>query len=159
MMKTQLKKILPVIGWREWISLPDLDVKSIKVKVDTGARSSSLHAINQRIFEHDGEKWVRFQVDSLQDTTDHTVKAEAKIIDFRSVRSSSGVAEMRPVIETRIKLLDRIWPIELTLSNRDSMGFRMLLGRQAFRKKFFVDAGRSYYGGKPKNKKFQKKNL
>nr|WP_320014664.1 RimK/LysX family protein [uncultured Desulfobacter sp.] len=141
---------LPVIGWREWISLPDLGVKSIKVKVDTGARSSSLHAIKQKIFERDGEKWVRFQINPLQDTTDDKVTAEAEIMDFRSVKSSSGVAEMRPVIKTRIKLFDRVWPIELTLSNRDAMGFRMLLGRQAFRKKFFVDAGRSYYGGKLK---------
>lgn len=151
-MKTKSKPDLPLIGWREWISLPDLKIKSIKVKVDTGARSSSLHAIRQKIFERDREKWVRFQINPMQDTTTDKVTAEAKIIDFRSVRSSSGVAEMRPVIETRIKLLDRIWPIELTLSNRDAMGFRMLLGRQAFRKRFYVDAGRSYYGGKIKNK-------
>ncbi len=150
------KAPLPVIGWREWISLPDLGVKSIKVKVDTGARSSSLHAIRQRVFERDGEKWVRFLINPLQDTTDNKAKAEAKIIDFRSVRSSSGVAERRPVIETRIKLLNRVWPIELTLSNRDAMGFRMLLGRQAFRKKFYVDAGRSYYGSKPKKEKLKK---
>ena len=152
-MTAKKKPALPVIGWREWISLPDLGVDSIKVKVDTGARSSSLHAIRQRIFERDGDKWVRFQINPLQDKTERKVSAEAKIIDFRSVRSSSGVAEMRPVIETRIKLLDHSWPIELTLSNRDAMGFRMLLGRQAFRKKFFVDAGGSYYGGKRKRKK------
>lgn len=156
-MKKQIKQVLPVIGWREWISLPDLGVDAIKVKVDTGARSSSLHAIRQKIVERDGEKWVQFQINPIQDTADNRVKAEAKIIDIRSVRSSSGVAELRPVIKTRIKLLDRIWPIELTLSNRDAMGFRMLLGRQAFRNKFFVDAGRSFYGGKPKSKKRLKK--
>ena len=147
-MTIKTRSILPVIGWREWIKLPDLGVESIKVKVDTGARSSALHAIRQKIFQRDGEKWVRFQINPLQHTTDHQVTAEAKIIDFRSVRSSSGVSEKRPVIKTRINLLGRIWPIELTLSNRDAMGFRMLLGRQAFRKKFCVDAGRSYYGGK-----------
>ena len=155
-MTIKTKPVLPVIGWREWISLPDLGVQSIKVKVDTGARSSSLHAIRQKIFERDGEKWVRFQINPLQDTVDSKVTTEAKIIDFRSVKSSSGVSEMRPVIKTRIKLLDRLWLIELTLSNRDAMGFRMLLGRQAFRKKLLVDAGRSFYGGKIKSKKMKR---
>lgn len=152
-MKTFDKKSLPVIGWREWISLPDLGVEAIKVKVDTGARSSSLHALKQKIFTRDGEKWVQFQINPVQHKKENKVKAEAKIIDFRSVRSSNGVTDMRPVIHTNIVLLNHIWPIELTLSNRDEMGFRMLLGRQAFREKFYVDAGRSYYGGKPKNKK------
>lgn len=155
-MTTDTQPALPVIGWREWIALPDLGVKSIKVKVDTGARSSSLHAIKQKIFERDGEKWVRFQINPLQDKIDNKVNAQAKIVDFRSVRSSNGVTELRPVIKTKIKLLGVIWPIELTLSNRDEMGFRMLLGRQAFRKKFYVDAGRSFYGGKPKKKKLKK---
>lgn len=158
-MAINTKPLLPVIGWREWISLPDLGVTSIKVKVDTGARSSSLHAINQRLFERDEEKWVRFQINPLQDSTTNKVNVEAKVIDFRSVRSSSGVSEMRPVIATRIEILGQLCSIELTLSNRDAMGFRMLLGRQAFRKKFFVDAGGSYYGGKPQNKKLNKKNI
>ncbi len=157
-MKTAEKKALPVIGWREWVSLPDLGVKKIKVKVDTGARSSSLHAIKQKIFVRDGEKWVRFQINPVQHKTVNKIKAEAKILEFRSVKSSSGAAEERPVIKTRLKLLDIVWPIELTLSNRDEMGFRMLLGRQAFRQRFYVDAGRSYYGGKPKKKKSPKKN-
>lgn len=138
---------LPVIGWREWISLPNLGVKAIKVKVDTGARSSSLHAVKQRIFERDGEKWVHFYINPVQHKAENKIKAESKILEFRSVRSSSGVADMRPVILTDIKLLGLVWPVELTLSNRDEMGFRMLLGRQAFRNKFYVDAGRSYYGG------------
>lgn len=150
-MKTSKKSVLAVIGWREWVSLPDLGVAQIKVKVDTGARSSSLHATKIRMFERDGEKWVRFQINPDQDRTDNKINAEAKIIDLRSIRSSSGAAEMRPVIKTRIQLLNRNWSIELTLSNRDEMGFRMLLGRQAFRKKFYVDAGRSFYGGKSKN--------
>lgn len=148
-----------VIGWREWIALPDLGVDAIKVKVDTGARSSSLHAVKQRIFERDGEKWVRFQINPVQHTMDRKVMAEARVMEFRSVRSSSGEEQMRPVIKTRIKMLGRTWPIEVTLSNRDAMGFRMLLGRQAFRNKFHVDAGRSYYGGKPKKKKKPYPNL
>ena len=152
-----IKPVLPVIGWREWISLPDLGVKTTKVNVDTGPRSSSLHAVKQRIFERDGEKWVRFHVNPVQNKSKNKIQAEAKVLEFRSVRSSSGIADMRPVIITHIKLLDLVWPIEITLSNRDEMGFRMLLGRQAFRHKFYVDAGRSFYGGKPKKKKLKKK--
>jgi hypothetical protein len=77
------------------------------------------------------------------------------VLDFRSVRSSSGKVTMRPVIVTNIEMLGYAWPVELTLANRDAMGFRMLLGRQAFRQRFLVDAGRSYYGGKPKRKKLK----
>ncbi len=145
--------MLPIIGWREWVSLPDLGIKTIKVKVDTGARSSSLHAVKQRIFDRDGEKWISFHVNPVQHTAEKKIKAEAKIEEFRTVRSSSGIAEMRPVIITHIQLMGLTWPVELTLSNRDEMGFRMLLGRQAFRDKFVVDAGRSFYGGRPKKKK------
>ena len=127
------KTNLPVIGWREWIGLPDLGIKKIKVKVDTGARSSSLHAFNQRIFERDGEEWVRFEVHPVQRKCDEALEVEAKIAEFRSVRSSSGRASMRPVIITSVELLGITWPVELTLARRDEMGFRMLLGRQAFR--------------------------
>ena len=144
---------LPTIGWREWVGLPDLGIKLIKAKVDTGARSSSLHAFDVQEFERNGEKWVRFKVHPAQRQSDETVTAKAKILDVRSVRSSSGKAAMRPVIVTRVTLLGVTWPVELTLANRDEMGFRMLLGREAFRGRFLVDAGKSYYGGKPKRKK------
>lgn len=147
------KPCLPVIGWREWIGLPDLGIKRIKVKVDTGARSSSLHAFNQHVFEQDGVKWVRFQVHPVQRKSNETVEVEAKIIDFRSVRSSSGRTSMRPVIVTNIELLGFTWPVELTLARRDEMGFRMLLGREAFRGRFLVNAGKSFYNGKPNLKR------
>jgi hypothetical protein len=143
---------LLVIGWREWVGLPDLGIKSIKVKVDTGARSSSLHAYDVETFERDGMQWVRFKVHPVQRRTDLEVEAEAQVLDFRSVRSSSGKASLRPVIVTRVELRGVTWPVELTLANRDEMGFRMLLGRQAFRHRFLVDGGKSYYGGKPKRK-------
>lgn len=152
------KQQLPVIGWREWIKLPELGIKSIKAKVDTGARSSSLHAFDLQQFEKDGEEWVRFKVHPKQRDTRKTVKAEAKILEMRSVRSSSGKASMRPVVLTNIELLGETWAVELTLANRDEMGFRMLLGREAFRRKFLVDAGNSYYGGKPKLKRKKKQN-
>lgn len=142
-----------IVGWREWVSLPDLGIERIKVKVDTGARSSSLHAYDLQEFERGGERWVRFKVHPAQRNSAQVVQAEAAVLEFRSVRSSSGRVTLRPVIVTNIALLGFTWPVELTLANRDAMGFRMLLGRQAFRRRFLVDGGRSYYGGKPKRKK------
>ena len=144
---------LPTIGWREWVSLPELGIKSIKVKVDTGARSSSLHAFDLFEFERDGDRWVRFKVHPDQRTAKRTILAEAKILDKRSVRSSSGRAAIRPVIATQVQILGQIFVAEVTLANRDEMGFRMLLGREAFRNYFLVDAGGSFYGGKPKRKR------
>ncbi|MFT5698526.1 MAG: hypothetical protein ACI8ZB_001381 [Desulforhopalus sp.] len=144
---------LPVVGWREWVALPDLGIKTIKVKVDSGARSSSLHAFDLETFQRDGVQWVRFTVQPVQRSHDKTVVVEAIVLEFRSVRSSSGVAKKRPVIMTNIELLGEKWPVELTLASRDEMGFRMLLGREAFRGRFLVDGGKSYYGGRPKRKK------
>ena len=144
---------LPVIGWREWVGLPDLGIKKLKAKVDTGARSSSLHAFDLVDFVRDGENWVRFKIHPVQRKSEKVIEAEAKILEYRSVRSSSGSAAMRPVIITNVELLGLSWPVEMTLADRNEMGFRMLLGREAFRKRFVVDAGGSYYGGKPKRKK------
>jgi hypothetical protein len=144
---------LPIIGWREWVGLPEFGIEAIKAKVDTGARSSSLHAYNLREFERDGEKWVRFKVHPVQRNREVTVAIEARVIEYRSVRSSSGKATRRPVVTTQLKLLGITWPVELTLASRDKMGFRMLLGREAFRGRFLVDAGNSYFGGKPKKNK------
>ena len=144
---------MPVIGWREWVGLPDLGITAIKVKVDTGARSSSLHTFALQEFERDGSTWVRFQVHPVQRTKREVVDVEAEVLEFRSVRSSSGKAALRPVIVTRVALLGSTWPIELTLARRDEMGFRMLLGREAFRGRFLIDTGKSYYGGKPKRSK------
>ena len=147
------KSELPVIGWREWVGLPELGIKHIKVKVDSGARSSSLHAIDLKTFDRDGVQWVRFKVHPLQRSKDQTVDVEAVVLEFRSVRSSSGIAKIRPVIVTNVELLGTIWPVELTLASRDEMGFRMLLGREAFRGRFLVDGGKSYYGGRIKVKR------
>lgn len=147
-----------VIGWREWVGLPDLGVKMIKAKVDTGARSSSLHAFDLEEFKRGGKKFVRFKIHPVQRKSDKIVKAEARVLEYRSVRSSSGKAYMRPVIVTNITLLGQTWPIELTLANRDEMGFRMLLGREAYRGRLLVDAGKSYYSVKPKRKKKKQKS-
>lgn len=157
-MKSKIPSSLPVIGWREWVALPDLGVKTVKAKVDTGARSSSLHAFDLSEFQRNDETWVRFKIHPVQRKNEKVVEAEAKVLEFRSVRSSSGKASMRPVIVTNVQLLGLQWPVELTLANRDEMGFRMLLGREAFRRRFLVDAGNSYYGGKPKRTKRIKGN-
>jgi len=147
------KTALPVIGWREYVGLPGLGIKSIKVKVDSGARSSSLHAVDLRSFDRNGVQWVHFKVHPFQRSRGEVVEVEAEVLEFRSVRSSSGVARLRPVIVTDVELLGTVWPVELTLASRDNMGFRMLLGREAFRGRFLVDGGTSYYGGRPKRQK------
>ncbi|MFW6198440.1 MAG: ATP-dependent zinc protease [Acidobacteriota bacterium] len=139
----------PVIGWREWIGLPELGIDAIKAKVDTGARSSALHAFDVERFDRDGRPWVRFRVHPVQRDTGVTVDAEAALADERSVRSSVGTAQVRPVIVTPVRLGEDRWPVELTLTNRDVMGFRFLLGRQAIRRRFAVDPGRSYVLGTP----------
>jgi hypothetical protein len=142
-----------VIGWREWVALPDLGIRRIKAKVDTGARTSSLHAFGIKQFTRDGKAFVRFKVHPIQRNTRKTIEAEAEVLEFREVRSSSGHLAMRPAILTTVHLLGMSWQIEVTLANRDEMGFRMLLGRESYRGKFLVDAGTSYYGGVPKRKK------
>lgn len=138
-----------MIGWREWVSLPELGIRAVKAKIDTGARSSSLHAFDVESFRRRGRTFVRFKVHPLQRQTRTTVSTEAEVLEFRHVKSSSGHAAERPVILTEVELLGKRWPIELTLANRDEMGFRMLLGREAVRRRFLVDAGHSYRGGIP----------
>lgn len=146
-----------VIGWREWLGLPDLGIEWVKAKIDTGARSSSLHALDVKTFEEDGKTRVRFKVHPLQRNSKITVSCVADVLEFRQIRSSTGHAQKRPVILTSISAIGESWPIELTLANRDEMGFRMLLGREAVRGRFLVDAGRSFYGGQPKLKVKTKK--
>jgi hypothetical protein len=140
----------PIIGWREWVSLPELAIPAIKVKVDTGARSSSLHAFDVTTFTRRGKQILQFRVHPFQRDTARTVTATAPLLEYRRVRSSSGHATLRPVILTAVEWRGRRWTIELTLASRDQMGFRMLLGRAAIREQFVVDPGRSYLGGKPK---------
>lgn len=120
----------------------------IKVKVDTGARSSSLHAFEIERFRRKGTSMVRFAIHPIQRTTRGTVRAEAEVVDQRKVKTSSGVESLRWVIATEVELMGRRWPIEVTLTRRDTMGFRMLLGRQAIRGHFVVDPGRSFLGEK-----------
>ena len=137
------------IGWREWVALPDLGVARIKVKIDTGARSSALHAFGVERFRRRGQDMVRFSIHPLQRSSKREVVAEAVMVDERVIKSSNGVQGVRPVIITLLELLGESWPIEVTLAPRDAMGFRMLLGRQAVRGRFLIDPGRSYLAGKP----------
>ncbi|MEZ6061350.1 MAG: ATP-dependent zinc protease [Planctomycetaceae bacterium] len=153
MARTRAKPEKSVIGWREWLSLPELGISRIKAKIDTGARSSCLHAFRIRLFTRDGEDYVSFQVHPLQRSTRETIVAECRVLECRQIRSSSGHVSMRPVIVTEVEWNGVRWPIELTLANRDAMGFRMLLGREAVRSRFVVDPGKSYLGGRPNRTK------
>ncbi|MEN6494580.1 MAG: RimK/LysX family protein [Thermoguttaceae bacterium] len=144
---------LPTIGWREWISLPGLGIPAIKAKVDTGACSSSVHAFDVSVVEDHGRPIVRFKLHPYQRDFHRTITAEAVLIEFRRVRSSGGHETLRPVVLTEVELLGQRWSIELTLASRDTMGFRMLLGRQAVRHRFVVDPGRSFLGGRRKRKR------
>ncbi|MGD8331016.1 MAG: RimK/LysX family protein [Acidobacteriota bacterium] len=139
------KKALPVIGWREWVSLPDLGLRRIKAKIDTGARSSALHAINVETFRKRGADWVRFEVHPRQHGGP-TIRTEAPIVDMRWVRNPGGRREHRPVIRTPLVLLGQEWDVDVTLTPRWGMNYRMLLGRQTVRHHFLVDPGRSFLG-------------
>ena len=149
----QQRRDLTVIGWREWASLPDLGLKHIKVKTDTGARTSALHAFFVDPFVRDNRPWVRFGIHPVQGDTEKVIECEAPVLEQRNVTDSGGHGEQRYVIETTIRLGDFSWPIELTLTNRDTMRFRMLLGRTALEDRFIVDPSASYLIGQRKYKK------
>lgn len=132
-----------IAGWREWVSLPDLDIPKIKAKLDTGARSSALNATNIRT-EHEGTTtWVTFDVFPNR-RSDKSVTCRAKTIDRRTVSDSGGHKEQRWVIETAISMGGQTWPMEMTLTDRRGMKFSLLLGRTALKDRFAVDAGSSY---------------
>jgi hypothetical protein len=135
------------IGWREWVALPALGVSTIKAKVDTGARTSSLHTASVERFVAGGSPRVRFTIHPLQETTRVELVCEADVVDYRRITNSGGQTEQRYIIRTPIRVGTDVWPIEISLSNRESMTFRMLLGRTALRGHLLIDAGRSYLTG------------
>lgn len=146
MRKKRTEKTL--IGWREWIGFPELGVGRIKAKIDTGARTSVIHAYRVRKLDDADEHRVEFYLHPVQRRREPELRCVARIFDERSVRSSNGERETRYVIITPMRLGDGIWPVELTLSDRDQMGFRVLAGRAAIRGRCIVDPGSSYRLGR-----------
>jgi hypothetical protein len=139
-----IKKKYPIIGWREWLSLPELDIPKIKAKVDTGARTSALHAFAIEPIFIDGQHKIRFDIHPFQHDTIAVKTCIATVVDKRLVTDSGGHSEERYVILTPITLAGRTWPIEITLTEREDMLFRMLLGRNALRKRFIINPARSF---------------
>ncbi|MDN5849535.1 MAG: RimK/LysX family protein [Nitrococcus sp.] len=135
------------VGWREWVVLPGLGVERIKAKVDTGAATSALHAVHVRRYRESGLDRVTFEIHPIQRRTDITVRCIADVVAERIVTSSTGHRECRLVIRTPMLIAGRRWSIKLTLTNRDSMGFRMLLGRRAMKGRLLVDPNASYLAG------------
>ena len=143
------------IGNQEWCAFPKLGIPAIKARIDSGAKTSSLHAFNIRGFDRDGEDWVSFDIHPIQNNRKVVINCEAKSFDKRMVKSSSGVAETRHVIKVPIKLGDNTWDVELTLANRDSMGLRMLLGREAMQNRVLVDPSIDHALGNYKDQKIE----
>jgi hypothetical protein len=138
-----------MLGWREWVSIPDWGVAAVKAKVDTGARTSVIHAFDLESFQRDDEPWLRFAINPWQRSEEDRIVVEAPRLDRRVVTSSSGTRSHRPVVLTELCIAGVTIAAELTLTRRDEMGFRMLLGREALRRGFVVDPARSYLGGRP----------
>lgn len=138
-----------IVGWREWVSLPGVGVPWVKAKLDSGARTSSIHAFNIEEFVRDDTFWVRFQIHPWQRSHNDSVTVELPVLEMRNIRSSNGQVQHRMTVLVDVSIAGRVQPVEMTLSNRDEMGFRILIGRQALRQGYLVDSGLSYAGGRP----------
>ena len=145
------------VGWKEWVALPGLDIPAIKAKVDTGARTSALHASEVITFEEKGKTKARFEVHPLPNRPDVVLSCTADVIDQRTVINSGGYRERRLVIATLIQIAGQTWPIEITLTNRDTMRFRMLLGRTTLANRAIVDPGAAYLTGRDLRRVYRKK--
>ncbi len=142
-MKKKKKEKL-VVGWREWAHLPDLDVERIKVKIDTGAKTSAIHAFDIKPFTYMGNPWVQFEVHPLQDNDMLSNTCTCPIIDHRWITSSTGHRQKRFIIRTRLVIGEFSSDIDISLANRDEMGFRFLLGRNAMKGHLLVDPTHSF---------------
>jgi len=137
-----------MVGWREWVSLPGICLPAVKAKIDTGAKTSALHTYSLKNFKRDGVDMVRFKLHPLQRTRDFYITCEAALKDERVVSDSGGHRELRPFIESDIMIGGKLWPIELSLFNRENMVFRMLLGRTAMDGRIIVNPEASYLTGR-----------
>jgi len=143
MIKKLVKK--QIIGWREWVAFPELGIDKIKAKIDTGARSSALHAYEIETYKtRTGKRRVKFCVHPIQKNNKTIIACHADVIDQRIIKSSSGQQELRTTILTTLTMGAAAWPIEITLTNRDTMGFRLLIGRTAIKRLFLVDPQKSF---------------
>ena len=140
-----------ILGSEEWCSFPELGIPTIKARVDSGAKTSALHAINIAPFKKEGHNWVKFDINPIQNNVKTVIHCEAPLVDKRIVKSSSGFREERYVIQSNLEIGNSHWIIEMTLTNRDSMGFRMLLGREAMSGRVLVDPEQQYLLGQPTN--------
>lgn len=144
-----------IVGSEEWCSLPTIGIPTIKARVDSGAKTSAIHAINIKTFTKNQQEWVKFDINPIQNNAKALIHCEAQLIDQRIVKSSSGFREKRYVIQTSVSLGDKTWDIEVTLTNRDSMGYRMLLGREAMSGRVMVDPEQRFVLGQPTNEKLK----
>lgn len=144
----RMKRIADVIGWREWVALPDIGIPEIKAKIDTGARTSALHAVDQEVFEREGRPWVRFRVPASKKHRD--IPVEAQLVDERDIKNTSGIPERRRIIRTTLLLGRHHWRIDISLANRERMEFDIILGRTAIRSRgVLVHPGKSFVAGPP----------
>lgn len=142
--KNQFKKKI-LIGWREWVKFPGLGIEKIKAKIDTGARTSTLHALNIAPYiSKSGKNKIKFQVYPEQHNSNYFLNCTANLLEQRNVKNSGGEVEFRYIINTVLCMAGYVWPIELTLTNRDAMGFRLLLGRTALSKRFLISPNQSF---------------
>lgn len=139
-----------ILGWREWVEFPELAIDNVKAKIDSGAKTSALHAYHVEPFKKDGTPWVRFKLHPIQDNNEVSITLEAKLSDHRNVSDSGGHNELRYVIETEMVIGGQRRCGEITLTDRDSMKYRMLIGRNILKQGFLVDAKRSFACGNPK---------
>ena len=138
------------VGWREYVGLPELGIQSMRAKIDTGARTSALHAIPQKVYEIDGTTWIDFDIP--RSDSHPVIKCKSPLIDERKITNTSGVPEIRYVIETILVIGQRHWHIEVSLADREKMVFDLILGRTALRRhKISVHPGRSFLAGPPAN--------
>ncbi len=145
-----------IIGNQEWCAFPELGIPAIKARIDSGAKTSSIHAFNISAYVKNDIDWVSFEVHPVKRNDEILIRCECPIVDIRDVKSSSGTSETRYVISTPMSLGGSVWDAELTLSDRDAMGYRMLLGREAMNGRLVIDPSMKCVLGKLSTKKINK---